>query len=161
MVAITQRDLPYIVLTYDPNLQAYRTDTIDNVSLGLPGRRTGDIICEQVGYEPLLTIDAGRRQRLGRGRRRVGRARGRRRDRLRLRRLDARRRAAPPARARAAGAAGVDVMSARWLAGKVAAALLTLVFVLVFNFFLFRVMGDPTTQLARLPQASTPRRSSS
>ena len=28
MVAITQRDLPYIVLTYDPNLQAYRTDRI-------------------------------------------------------------------------------------------------------------------------------------
>ena len=25
---------------------------------------------------------------------------------------------------------------------------------IVFNFFLFRVMGDPTTQLARLPQAS-------
>ena len=45
-------------------------------------------------------------------------------------------------------------MSGRWLAGKVAGALLTLVFVLVFNFFLFRVMGDPTTQLARLPQAT-------
>ena len=45
-------------------------------------------------------------------------------------------------------------MSGRWLTGKVAAATLTLVFVLVFNFFLFRVMGDPTTQLARLPNAS-------
>jgi peptide/nickel transport system permease protein len=43
----------------------------------------------------------------------------------------------------------------RWLAGKTAAALLTLAFVIVFNFFLFRVMGDPTTQLVRLPQ-STP-----
>jgi len=42
----------------------------------------------------------------------------------------------------------------RWLAGKLAAALLTLVFVLIFNFFLFRVMGDPTTQLARLPRAA-------
>jgi peptide/nickel transport system permease protein len=42
----------------------------------------------------------------------------------------------------------------RWLAGKALAALLTLVFVLVFNFFLFRVMGDPTAQLARLPRAS-------
>ena len=31
---------------------------------------------------------------------------------------------------------------------------MTLVFVLVFNFFLFRVMGDPTAQLARLPRAS-------
>jgi peptide/nickel transport system permease protein len=42
----------------------------------------------------------------------------------------------------------------RWLAGKLAAAFLTLVFVLVFNFFLFRIMGDPTAQLARLPRAS-------
>jgi peptide/nickel transport system permease protein len=42
----------------------------------------------------------------------------------------------------------------RWLAGKVVAAFLTLVFVLVFNFFLFRVMGDPTAQLARLPRAT-------
>ncbi len=45
-------------------------------------------------------------------------------------------------------------MSGRWLAGKVAAALLTFVFVLIFNFFLFRVMGDPTNQLAKLPQAT-------
>ncbi len=45
-------------------------------------------------------------------------------------------------------------MSGRWLAGKVAAAVLTLVFVIIFNFFLFRVMGDPTTQLARLPRAT-------
>ena len=44
-------------------------------------------------------------------------------------------------------------MSPRWLAGKVLAAFLTLIFVLVFNFFLFRVMGDPTSQLARLPRA--------
>ena len=47
-------------------------------------------------------------------------------------------------------------MTTRWLAGKVAAAMLTLAFVIVFNFFLFRVMGDPTNQLARLPQ-STPK----
>ena len=40
-------------------------------------------------------------------------------------------------------------MSGRWLAGKTAAAMLTLVFVILFNFFLFRVMGDPTTQLAQ------------
>jgi peptide/nickel transport system permease protein len=45
-------------------------------------------------------------------------------------------------------------VSFRWLAGKALAALVTLIFVLVFNFFLFRVMGDPTTQLARLPRAS-------
>ena len=46
-------------------------------------------------------------------------------------------------------------MSGRWLAGKVAASLVTLIFVIIFNFFLFRVMGDPTTQLARLPNASS------
>jgi peptide/nickel transport system permease protein len=45
-------------------------------------------------------------------------------------------------------------VNARWLAGKAATALVTLAFVLVFNFFLFRVMGDPTTQLARLPRAT-------
>jgi peptide/nickel transport system permease protein len=45
-------------------------------------------------------------------------------------------------------------VSARWLAGKLLAAFLTLIFVLIFNFFLFRVMGDPTAQLARLPRAT-------
>jgi len=46
-------------------------------------------------------------------------------------------------------------MTGRWLAGKCGAAVVTLIFVLIFNFFLFRVMGDPTTQLAKLPNAST------
>ncbi len=46
-------------------------------------------------------------------------------------------------------------MNTRWLIGKVGAAVLTLVFVLIFNFFLFRAVGDPTEQLVRLPQ-STP-----
>jgi peptide/nickel transport system permease protein len=45
-------------------------------------------------------------------------------------------------------------MSGRWLLSKSAAAMLTLIFVIIFNFFLFRVMGDPTTQLARLPNSS-------
>ena len=45
-------------------------------------------------------------------------------------------------------------MRLRWLGAKALGALLTLVFVLVFNFFLFRVMGDPTAQLARLPRAT-------
>lgn len=45
-------------------------------------------------------------------------------------------------------------LSWRWLRGKLAAALLTLAFVLVFNFFLFRVLGDPTAQLARVPGAT-------
>jgi peptide/nickel transport system permease protein len=42
----------------------------------------------------------------------------------------------------------------RWIGAKALGALITLVFVLVFNFFLFRVMGDPTAQLARLPRAT-------
>jgi len=46
-------------------------------------------------------------------------------------------------------------VNARWLAGKLGAAAATLAFVLVFNFFLFRGVGDPTSQLVRLPQ-STP-----
>lgn len=41
-----------------------------------------------------------------------------------------------------------------WILGKVATAAATLAFVLVVNFFLFRVMGDPTTQLAKLPGAT-------
>ena len=45
-------------------------------------------------------------------------------------------------------------MSGRWLVAKVGAAVLTLIFVLIFNFFLFRAIGDPTTQLARLPGAT-------
>jgi peptide/nickel transport system permease protein len=45
-------------------------------------------------------------------------------------------------------------MSGRWLVSKVGAAVLTLIFVLIFNFFLFRAIGDPTTQLARLPGAT-------
>jgi peptide/nickel transport system permease protein len=45
-------------------------------------------------------------------------------------------------------------VNVRWLAGKLGAMAVTLAFVIVFNFFLFRVMGDPTSQLARLPQAS-------
>ena len=47
MVAITQRDLPYMVLTYDPNLQAYRTDRVANVEPVCP-EATGDIICDQI-----------------------------------------------------------------------------------------------------------------
>jgi hypothetical protein len=55
MVAITQRDLPYIVLSYDPALQAYRTDRIANVEPLCP-EGTGDIFCDQTSYEPLLTL---------------------------------------------------------------------------------------------------------
>jgi peptide/nickel transport system substrate-binding protein len=59
MVAITQEDLPYIVLTYDPNLQAYRTDKLANVEPLCPAGEGGDIFCEQVSYEPLLSLTPG------------------------------------------------------------------------------------------------------
>jgi peptide/nickel transport system substrate-binding protein len=55
MIAITQRDLPYLVLTEDPALQGYRTDRLANVEPVCPAE-TGDIYCDQVSYEPLLTI---------------------------------------------------------------------------------------------------------
>ena len=55
MVAITQEDLPYVVLTEDPNLVAYRDDRITNVENFCPAE-TGDPLCEQVSYEPLLSI---------------------------------------------------------------------------------------------------------
>jgi peptide/nickel transport system substrate-binding protein len=55
MVAITQRDLPYLVLSYDPNLQAYRTDRIANVTPVCPADG-GDLFCDQTSYEPLLKL---------------------------------------------------------------------------------------------------------
>ena len=40
MIALTQRDLPYLVLTYDPILQAYRTDRLANVEPVVPEAAT-------------------------------------------------------------------------------------------------------------------------
>lgn len=45
-------------------------------------------------------------------------------------------------------------MTARWIALRVLSALATLAFVLVFNFFLFRAVGDPKKDLARDPHLS-------
>jgi peptide/nickel transport system substrate-binding protein len=56
MVAITQEDVAYLVLTEDPNLQAYRTDRISGLEPACPAE-TGDLICEQASYEPLLTAE--------------------------------------------------------------------------------------------------------
>jgi peptide/nickel transport system substrate-binding protein len=55
MVAITQRDLPYLVLTYDPFLEAWRTDRVEGVTPTCPAE-TGGMICQQVSYEPLLNL---------------------------------------------------------------------------------------------------------
>jgi peptide/nickel transport system substrate-binding protein len=56
MIAITQRDLPYIVLTEDPRLEAYRTDAVTNVTPSCPSDQ-GNIFCQQVSYEPLLSLE--------------------------------------------------------------------------------------------------------
>jgi peptide/nickel transport system substrate-binding protein len=58
MVAITQEDLPYIVLTEDPNLQAYRTDAITGAEPVCPADDTGDLMCEQVTYAGLFGLEA-------------------------------------------------------------------------------------------------------
>ena len=55
MIEITQRDLPYLVLTVDPVLQAYRTDRLSGVQLSCP-KPTGDLYCEQVSYAPWATL---------------------------------------------------------------------------------------------------------
>jgi len=55
LIAISQRDLPYLVLTVDPILQAYRTDRVSGVEQSCP-KPDGDIICDQVSYAPMLTI---------------------------------------------------------------------------------------------------------
>jgi peptide/nickel transport system substrate-binding protein len=55
MIALAQRDLPYLVLTEDPVLEAYRTDRVGNVTLQCP-KPDGDAFCQQVSYEPLLTM---------------------------------------------------------------------------------------------------------
>lgn len=59
MVAITQHDLPYLVLTYDPNLEAYRTDRVADVKPVCPEDSTGDMMCDQISYAPMLTIAPG------------------------------------------------------------------------------------------------------
>jgi hypothetical protein len=55
MIAILQEDLPYIVLTYDPYLEAYNTDVLGDVERVCPAE-TGTAFCQQVSYEPLVTL---------------------------------------------------------------------------------------------------------
>ena len=55
MIALAQRDLPYIVLTVDPVLQAYRTDKLAKPTLSCP-QPNGDITCDQVNYAALTAL---------------------------------------------------------------------------------------------------------
>ena len=70
MVALTQEDLPYLVLTEDPNLQAYRTDRLAQRRAGSARRETGDLFCEQVSLRAAAVAGARRRAPRERGRRR-------------------------------------------------------------------------------------------
>ena len=159
MVGITQHYLPYLVLTYDPNLQAYRSDAIANVSRQCPE----DDRRHHVRADGLRAAadDDARQPVAGSSTSGGGESAGL----AVLTALVVRPRWLLPRRPVIAAGASASRWSwrsedapvtARWLAGKVAAALVTLAFVLIFNFFLFRVMGDPTNQLAKLPQ-STPK----
>ena len=55
LVAISQRDLPYLVLTVDPTLQAYRADRLSGADPMCP-RPGGDLICDEVGYQAWFTL---------------------------------------------------------------------------------------------------------
>ncbi len=55
LVDISQRDLPYLVLTVDPTLQAYRTDRVSGADPMCP-RPGGDLICDEVGYQAWLKL---------------------------------------------------------------------------------------------------------
>ena len=61
MIDISQRDLPYIVLTVDSALQAYRTDKLAKPKRVCPAS-DGDITCDQVGYGSFLDAEAGERR---------------------------------------------------------------------------------------------------
>ncbi|HWM11124.1 MAG TPA: ABC transporter substrate-binding protein [Solirubrobacteraceae bacterium] len=56
MIEVSQRDLPYLVLTVDPILQAYRTDRVAGVEQSCP-KPDGDILCDQVSYAPFLAME--------------------------------------------------------------------------------------------------------
>ncbi|MFN8152297.1 MAG: peptide ABC transporter substrate-binding protein [Solirubrobacterales bacterium] len=55
MIAITQEDLPYLVLTEDPALQAYRTDRIDKIAPICPAE-TGDLFCDSVSPQGVIAL---------------------------------------------------------------------------------------------------------
>jgi peptide/nickel transport system substrate-binding protein len=58
MVALSQRDLPYLVLTDDPWLEAYRSDRMTNVAKQCP-KPSGDVLCQQVNYAAIAELEPG------------------------------------------------------------------------------------------------------
>jgi peptide/nickel transport system substrate-binding protein len=58
MIAILQEDLPYIVLTEDPYLEAYDSEAVSGIERLCPAE-TGTAFCQQVSYEPILSLEPG------------------------------------------------------------------------------------------------------
>ncbi len=58
MIAILQEDLPYITLTYDPDLEAYNTEALGEVERVCPAE-TGTTWCQQVSAAPLVALEPG------------------------------------------------------------------------------------------------------
>ena len=113
----TQRDLPYLVLSEDPKLQAYRTDRIANVTPICPAE-TGDLFCD-AGLLRAASLAAGADRRSARpssGPAPHDRPRRARRPDRRLRRRRPRHAPARPRQRRAAGAPGVSGIDERPLA---------------------------------------------
>jgi peptide/nickel transport system substrate-binding protein len=55
LIEISQRDLPYLVLTVDPTLQAYRANRVSGAQQICP-KPDGDLICDEVGYQAFFTL---------------------------------------------------------------------------------------------------------
>ena len=55
MIDLSQRDLPYLVLTEDPWLEAYRSDRLQGLVKACP-KPVGDVMCQQVTYETMLSV---------------------------------------------------------------------------------------------------------
>ncbi len=142
---MVQEDLPYLVLSYDPYLEAYNTRRARQRRAPVPGRDRRDPSASRFPTSRSSPWTPGEGSSGADDRLRPPGRRGRdRRVHHRHRRIPLRARPRP-ARDRAAGVKRARApVNARWLIGKIGAALLTLVFVLVFNFFLFRAVGDPT-----------------
>ena len=161
MVAITQRDLPYLVLTEDPELQAYRTDRIETIAPvcpdgdGRPVLRSGLLRgCAGAAARsrvPQPSTGSGNAGLAGLVGLIVGFIGG-----VIVTRMPTARGAASRWSCRS------EAGDERALAGREGRGrVLTLIFVLIFNFFLFRAVGDPDRRSSRACRARPIRRSRS
>ena len=149
MQRIAYEDNPYVILYYDNQLEAWSTNKFTGWTKTPTTANPGQIAYtfSNEGYLNLRPVSS---------REATGSAGGT--SPLALRRAGARRGAGRRggSRARAEEERGGQGLSrARYVAGKVLGAIGTLFFVLVLNFFLFRILpGDPERTLTRLQRVS-------